>query len=291
MSFRLTTDDLALVDAVARHSSIGAAARELLTTQPSASRRLVALERRLRVRLFERDTTGARPTVAGRELASRAGLLLTEIDALPEQIAARTGTPSLSIGTIQALAPIVFSSLDLTIPDLVVHPEIEHGPTLIDQVEQGTLDAAIVTIAEQTPMPRELHRIPLGTSPLVFVLPDGCAPIGNGDRPLHGREIVYSSIDLAAEPLQARLSGLGATPRSGPTIEATLHIARRRKIPAVVPELAAHWWGNPTDRLLHAPGPDRITLTLVSRPPAPRILTDAIPELTARILGTSAPDH
>jgi hypothetical protein len=48
---------------------------------------------------------------------------------------------------------------------------------------------------------------------------------------------------------------------------------------------------DPTDRLLHAPGPDRITLTPVPRPPAPRILTDAIPELTARILGTSAPDH
>ncbi|MFF0681387.1 LysR family transcriptional regulator [Streptomyces tendae] len=39
-----------MTEAVARHGSVGAAAKELLTTQPSASRRLSALERRLRTR-------------------------------------------------------------------------------------------------------------------------------------------------------------------------------------------------------------------------------------------------
>ncbi|HEY5785932.1 MAG TPA: LysR family transcriptional regulator [Microlunatus sp.] len=62
---RSPTCDLRLVAAVARLGSLGAAARELLVSQPSASQRLAALERRCGLRLFDRDNSGARPTAAG----------------------------------------------------------------------------------------------------------------------------------------------------------------------------------------------------------------------------------
>lgn len=54
-------DDLKIAHAVARHGSLSAAARALGSTQPTISRRLNALERRLGVKLFEREAGGLIP--------------------------------------------------------------------------------------------------------------------------------------------------------------------------------------------------------------------------------------
>ncbi|MCT1436246.1 LysR family transcriptional regulator [Brachybacterium paraconglomeratum] len=287
MTLRLKVEDLVLVEAVSRHGSVGAAAKELLSTQPSASRRLAALERRLGTRLFERDTTGARPTPAGRELARRAANLLADLDALPAQIAAATQAPSLSLGTIQALAPIVFTAAQIELAGLTLQAEVDHGPTLIGRVHQGLLDAAIVTISDQAVLPHGLQATVLGTSPLVLVLPADTTPLAAGKKGFAGRDVLYSSIDLAGEHLHAGLSALGAIPQPGPTIETTLRMARHRKIPAVVPDLAARWWDDPGDRRLPSPVPGKVTLSLVTRPPQPPRLAQVLPALTARIL--SAP--
>ncbi|MER8842951.1 LysR family transcriptional regulator [Mesorhizobium sp. M0913] len=55
-------DDFKTVLAVLRSGSIGGAARVLRSTQPTVSRRLHDLEKRLGFCLFERDVDGARPT-------------------------------------------------------------------------------------------------------------------------------------------------------------------------------------------------------------------------------------
>src|SRR3954465_14615665 len=72
----VSSDDVRLVLAVARTGSVGAAARRLRVTQPSASQRLARLERRTGLGLFDRDTQGARPTPAGAELARQADHIL-----------------------------------------------------------------------------------------------------------------------------------------------------------------------------------------------------------------------
>lgn len=285
MTSRLTVEDLTLTEAVARHGSVGAAAKELLTTQPSASRRLATLERRLGVRLFERDTTGARPTPAGRELARQAARLLAEIDALPDQVLAATSAPSLSVGTIQALAPMVFTALSVELDDVTVHPEIDHGPVLLQQVHDGLLDAAIVTIADQATVPRGLHRTVLGVSPLVLVLPHGTPASRRRTHPLAGRPVLYSTFDRTGETVRQRLSALGAHPLPAPTIEAGLRIARHRRICALVPELAARWYPAPGDRIQSSPVPGQVTLSLVARPPGPPVQADALERITARVLG------
>ncbi|MEV6260976.1 LysR family transcriptional regulator [Streptomyces sp. NPDC051784] len=284
MTSRLTVEDLTLTEAVARHGSVGAAAKELLTTQPSASRRLATLERRLGVALFERDTTGARPTPAGRELARQAARLLAEIDALPDQVLAATSASSLSVGTIQALAPMVFTALSVELDDITVHPEIDHGPVLLQQVQDGLLDAAIVTIADQTTVPRGLHRTVLGVSPLVVLLPDGAQDSG-GPHPLAGRSVLYSTFDRTGETVRQRLSALGAHPLPAPTIEAGLRIARHRRICALVPELAARWYHAPGDRIRTSPVPGQVTLSLVTRPPGSPVQADALDRIAARVLG------
>lgn len=290
MTLRLSVDDLRLTEAVARHGSVGAAAKELLTTQPSASRRLAALERRLGTRLFERDTTGARPTPAGRVLARQAARLLAELAALPEQVLAATDAPALVVGTIQALAPIVFTALDAELPGVTVHPEIDHGPALVQQLHDGLLDAAIITIAEQTTLPRGLRGTLIGNSPLILFLPPGARPPRRGRRPLAGQTVLCSTFDMATETVRAKLSALGAVPRPGPTVEATLHIARHRRIPALVPLLVARWWGTPQDHTLPSPVPGQVTISLVTRSPRPAALAAALPGIAHRLLGAGPED-
>ncbi|WP_026792017.1 LysR family transcriptional regulator [Pleomorphomonas oryzae] len=62
-------DDLRYIHAIARHGSLGRAAKALGTTQPTVGRRLAAAEARLGVKLFERTLNGLQPTELGAALA------------------------------------------------------------------------------------------------------------------------------------------------------------------------------------------------------------------------------
>src|SRR3546814_14959299 len=68
LRFGMDWDDLKFVLAVARHGSLSAAGRALRTTQPTVSRRPDNFERRIGVKLFERDKDGLSPTSQGAAL-------------------------------------------------------------------------------------------------------------------------------------------------------------------------------------------------------------------------------
>ena len=124
--------DLRLVDAIARHGSLGAAARELLVSQPSASQRLAALERRCGVRLFDRDNTGARPTAAGHEMVAEARHILGHLEQVFERSRAAAESETITVGTIPSLAMLVFPALHVALPHLRTSQVVDHGPRLVD---------------------------------------------------------------------------------------------------------------------------------------------------------------
>lgn len=285
MSYRVEVDELELVEAVARHGSVGAAARELHLAQPSASRRLSALERHLGVVLFDRDTTGARPTAAGAELARLAARLLEEIDQLPEDVLRAQDAPRLTVGTIQALSPMVATALAIELPEVLVDVDVDHGPVLLQRLVRGGLDAVIVTIAQQTAVPRGLRRTSIGSTPVVLVVPRGAPEPAAGARPFAGRRVWYSTIDLAGDVVHRRLTRLGARPAPGPTVEAALRLARHHGEPAIVPGIAARWYAAPGDRIGESPVRESVDLSLVSRPPTPPMLVAALPAIRRRLLG------
>jgi DNA-binding transcriptional LysR family regulator len=82
-------DDLKIAHAIARHGSLSAAARSLGTTQPTVSRRLSGLERRIGVRLFERDGSGLSPTVLCAALLESLDQMEERAQAVERRIAAR----------------------------------------------------------------------------------------------------------------------------------------------------------------------------------------------------------
>jgi DNA-binding transcriptional LysR family regulator len=85
----LDWDDLKIALAIARHGSLNAAARALGTTQPTVSRRLDGLERRIGVRLFERTPGGLTPTPVGAALVGSLNQMEEGALAVERRIAAR----------------------------------------------------------------------------------------------------------------------------------------------------------------------------------------------------------
>ncbi|MFD2793293.1 LysR family transcriptional regulator [Promicromonospora vindobonensis] len=278
-----TVEDLRLVDAVARHGSLGAAARELLVSQPSASQRLAALERRVGTVLFDRDTTGARPTAAGRAFCDQATHVLDHLGAMVERTLVAAQSRTVSVGTIPSLAGTLFAVLDVLLDDVVVQPEVEHGPRLLEWVERGTLDAAFVTIAKQVPIARGLVVTEVGQHDLVMLLPDGAPGRGQGRRPYAGQTVVCCALDLSRDVLLRRLTDLGAHARQAATAESAVRTARERRCAVVVPDLVAHWYAAPGDRIEPAPVRSRVRLSLVTRSPAPDDLVDVLPGLRERL--------
>jgi DNA-binding transcriptional LysR family regulator len=85
----LDWDDLKIVHAIARHGSLSAAARALRTTQPTVSRRLSSLERRIGARLFERQAGGLAPGPLCAGLLESLDQMDEQAQAVERRIAAR----------------------------------------------------------------------------------------------------------------------------------------------------------------------------------------------------------
>jgi DNA-binding transcriptional LysR family regulator len=86
---QLDWDDLKIALAIARHGSLNAAARALGTTQPTVSRRLDALERRIGAKLFERAASGLSPTALCTALVDPLGRMEEGAQTVERRIAAR----------------------------------------------------------------------------------------------------------------------------------------------------------------------------------------------------------
>jgi DNA-binding transcriptional LysR family regulator len=270
----VSSEDLQLVLTVARTGSVGAAARRLQITQPSASQRLGRLERRAGLVLFERDTQGARPTPAGAELARQAEHILGHLTGALEAAREAGHQEARRIGTIPSLAELVLPMFDEALPALTVEQVVDHGDRLVDWLDEGTLDGAVLAIADQIDLPRAVRRIRLGRDFMVLTLPPGVAGPRGKDRPLRGREVVLATYDASGDAVRRRLVDLGASPRRAATVQTALDVARRRGIPAVVPRSAATRW--PRQRVRELPWTHRLRLDLVvPRRPDLRIVATA----------------
>ena len=136
--------------AVADEGGFRAAARSCRVSQPSLSAQLQALEGALGSRLFERGRGRVVLTAAGEQLvgqARRALLAADELVAAAERVA-EPGSATLRIGIIPTVAPYLLPAampyLRRTRPDLRIRWVEERTETLLRELEDGTLDAALV---------------------------------------------------------------------------------------------------------------------------------------------------
>src|ERR1700704_564840 len=82
---------LRVLDALARHGSVPAAAQELHYSQPTVSHHLARLEAETGAQLLQRVGRGIRLTQAGQLLAGRAAEIIGRIDAADAELSAHVG--------------------------------------------------------------------------------------------------------------------------------------------------------------------------------------------------------
>ncbi len=272
-------EDLRLVQAIVRTGAVGTAARELRISQPSASQRLARLERLCGTKLFERDTRGARPTLAGSELGRRADHILSHLEEVYDATRAAASGRRLVIGTFASMAPILFPVLDADLPETDIVQQVDHGHFLVERVAEGTMDAAFIAIAEQMTLPRGTVSRRIGRDDLVLFVPNGVPLPGPGKQPLKDRLVPFSTYDRGSEEVQAHLVAAGATARRGVTLGTTVTMARRRSHLAVVPRSALATELLPGERLIPAPFRYKLTLSVVTTPTPPKTLMTQLPRI------------
>jgi molybdate transport repressor ModE-like protein len=170
---------LRVIDAVARHGSVTAAARELHYSQPSVTHHLARLEAETGAQLLQRAGRGIRLTEAGRLLAARAAEIIGRIDAVDAELAAHVG---LSAGRIRlagfssaigSLVPRAVAALADKHPGLEINLLDAHPPEALELVRTGKIDVAIVFRYDETePEPSGIRLHHLLDDPLYVLSTD-----------------------------------------------------------------------------------------------------------------------
>lgn len=182
--------------AVVETGGITTAAQALGLTQPAASQQLRELERAMGVRLLERVSGRSVPTAAGRALMEPARRAQAAVeDARAVGAAHRSGEAGrvrLGTGATASihLLPPVLAELNERMPGLEVIIATGNTPEMLRRVEEGDLDAALVTLPAA--VGRSLTATPVATDPLVALLPEAMAP---------GGQRAVSAADLERLPL------------------------------------------------------------------------------------------
>src|SRR3954462_15510480 len=141
---------LRVLDAVARHGSVTAAARELSYSQPSISHHLARLEAETGAQLLQRAGRGIRLTPAGRLLADRAAEILGRIDAADAELSAHVGLTAGRVrvagfsSAIASLVPAAVATLAARHPGLQISPVDAHPEDALELLRAGKVEVAII---------------------------------------------------------------------------------------------------------------------------------------------------
>lgn len=162
--------------AVARHRHFTRAAEASFVSQPALSQQIRALEQELGTPLFDRLTTGAELTTAGRALQGYAERILREVEnasAAVEEVAGMVqGELSISVvhTAVPALVVDVLAAFRELHPSVAIRVHEERSTDVVEAVLSGRVNLGItyLPVAHDT-----MDVTPLYEEELVLVLPEG----------------------------------------------------------------------------------------------------------------------
>src|SRR5215217_4029118 len=146
----VTLVQLRVIDAVHRHQSVTAAARELLYTQPSISHHLSRLETELGAQLVQRVGRGIRLTPAGVLLADRAAEIIGRVDSATAELAALVGLNAGRVrlagfnSVMSSLVPQAATVLAGQHPGLELSLTDSHPEDALELLRAGQVDVAVI---------------------------------------------------------------------------------------------------------------------------------------------------
>ena len=182
----LTLRQLRYFAALARHRHFGRAADACAISQPALSMQIRELEVSLGTELFERGARQLRLTGFGEEFAGRVQDILRSVDELGDLArASRDGLVGpLRIGVIPTVAPYllpaIIGRLTEMNPDLDLHLRETITPKLVQELDEGKLDTAIVALPVSEPT---LTEVALFSEDFVLV-----RPLADSNKPVPDRE-------------------------------------------------------------------------------------------------------
>jgi LysR family transcriptional regulator, hydrogen peroxide-inducible genes activator len=170
----LTLKHLRYFEALARHGHFGRAADACAISQPALSMQIKELEQTLGSALFERGARQVRLTCFGEAFSARVRDILVSVDELADLARASQDRliGRLRIGVIPTIAPYllptIIGNLTRLYAGLDLHIRETVTPKLIQELEDGRLDAAIVALPVSEP---SLAEVALFSENFVLVRP------------------------------------------------------------------------------------------------------------------------
>lgn len=161
--------------AVADGGSVTEAGRRLLLTQPAVTRQIRALEEELGGALFDRKTKPLTATPLGRTALEQARRILQMSEDLRAQVSSEAGTlrGQLRLGVggslVRQVGPAVVLEVRRMFPGVQVFMTSNWSRALSREVEDGTLDAAVVLAPRHTHVPAGLVAKHLAPEPVGLV--------------------------------------------------------------------------------------------------------------------------
>ena len=170
----ITLRQLRYFEALMAQRHFGRAAEVCAVSQPALSMRIKELEATLGAPLFERGARAVRPTPLGEAVAARVAPLLRGVDDLLDlgRAAAERLAGRVALGVIPTIAPYVLPRLVARLrrshPDTTLEVRETRTATLLEEVANGRLDAAILALPVDAP---GLVAVPLAQEPFLLVRP------------------------------------------------------------------------------------------------------------------------
>ena len=182
----LTLKQMRYFEALARHGHFGHAADSCAISQPALSMQIREMEEILGSPLFERGGRRVRLTGFGQAAANHVGAILREVEALADMARAAQDrlVGPLRLGVIPTIAPYLLPRLIGRLmrehQGLDIHVRESLTGTLLQELSDGRLDAAIVALPVSEPA---LQEVALFSERFMLV-----RPLGDAEKPAPDRE-------------------------------------------------------------------------------------------------------
>jgi DNA-binding transcriptional LysR family regulator len=166
---------LATLDAILRRGSFAAAAEEMGLTPSAVSLQVKRLEEHLGQPLFVRSARMAQPTPLAREIAQTMREALTVMESFRARATLEV-EGRVVVGTIRTVQsstlPAALQEVNRRFPQLVVRAVQGDSDTMLEQLKNGLIDAAVVIKPSMRGGSR-YHWHPLAHEPFVLIAPPG----------------------------------------------------------------------------------------------------------------------
>ena len=242
--------------AISRHKSVAAAAREIGLTAAAAGQQLQQLEADIGVELFDRTKRSMTLNHHGRSLVEPIQEIIARYEALGSDFKSElSGTIVLGalVSTLMGAFGNTLNELKQSYPELEIKLIAGLSNNFLDQVIEGSLDAAIVTESPYA-LPQNVQWTELYSEPMVLIYPtvknrkNFSTKTASDDLPFIRFERNTWTGHLVDQTIRANKMVIKDSMELN-SVEAIIELVRQGLGFAIVPRLANITWE--TDKKLH----------------------------------------